>query len=52
MVKQGVLYEISQQVTDLFSFFFFAPPYTLFTFSPGNDCCTVSVNGHLAKTDI
>ena len=28
MVKQGVLYEISQQVTDLFSFFFFSHPLT------------------------
>lgn len=52
MEKQGVLNETSQHVTDLCSFCFFAPPYTLFIFSPGNDCYTVSVNGHLAKTDI
>lgn len=51
MEKQGVLYEISQQVTDLFSFFFSHPltPYLSFH---QETTAIQSVNGHLAETDI
>ena len=33
MVKQGVLYEIPQHVTDLFSFFFRTPLHPIYLFT-------------------